>query len=141
MVHRTSFFERHCKSGKVVHVTRPVNSIIKGTKAARGYMQALVNPSGLAGNAKFRYVHDLVAELAWEMPVPQEYVTKHVRKVQVVHLDGNKLNNAWWNLGWRVLLDGAGDEEFGRDYWYPERKMRREFAKLLKEAEESEKKQ
>ena len=66
-------------------------------------------------------MHDLVAELVWEKPTEQEYMTKHFRKVQVYHLDGDKENNAWWNLAWRVML---GD---GEGVWYPPRKMTASF--------------
>lgn len=70
-------------------------------------------------------MHDLVAELAWELPVPQEYISKHVRKVQAYHIDGDKMNNAWWNLAWRVLIGG------GEEAWYPKCKMTEQFKKLL----------
>ena len=44
------------------------------------------------------------------------------------HLDGDKLNNAWWNLAWRVIL-GDGDGT-----WYPPRKMTKKFKKIYEEA-------
>lgn len=131
--HYTSDYQTtiHGKPCKARHHS---NKIIRGTKMGRGFMQVVISKDHLPGNGKFRYNHDLVAELAWELPVPQENITKHVRRVQVIHLDGNKLNNAWWNLSWRVLVGDLGDEEFGRAYWYPPRKMTKQFKKLLKKS-------
>lgn len=69
--------------GKLVHVHRSSKKTIKGTVTGRGYQQLVLAKGKRKEDrlGKFRYVHDLVAELAWEMPSPQDYVTKHVRKV------------------------------------------------------------
>jgi len=118
------------KYGKLVTVHRSSKKTLKGTVTSRGYVQVVLAKGKRKEDrfGKFRYVHDLVAELVWEKPAEQEYYTKHARKVQVYHLDGDKENNAWWNLAWRVVLgDGEGT-------WYPPRKMTKEFKKIYDEA-------
>lgn len=101
----------------------PCRRMLKGTVMGRGYTQVMLSKGKRRhqNDGKFRYVHDLVAEIVWEKPVEQEYFTKHARKVQVYHLDGDKTNNAWWNLAWRVVL-GEGD-----GVWYPPRTMTANF--------------